>query len=112
MYRVLHKLSIGRGQILYPGSFSTLEWLDEKGLTRLERKGAISKVHPPPLIALPGWGRRARRVEENLGVEDAEQFLETDNVRVAEAMKVKVDTVAKWKADVMRWLTAEPPPSG
>lgn len=108
MYRILGRLDVGKGRVLYPGSFSRLEWLEEKGLARLERKGSISRVQPPPLAVLPGWAARSRKIEEVLGVKDAEQFLEADDQKIAEAMEITEDTVVDWKSDIMSWLTAKP----
>jgi len=112
MYRVLGRLDVGKGRVLYPGSFSRLEWLNETGLARLERKGSISRVQPPPLAVLPGWGARSRKIEEVLGVKDAEQFLEADNQKIAEAMEENAETVKEWKSDIMSWLTAKPVKGG
>lgn len=112
MYRVLRKLDIGKGRVLHPGSFSRLEWLDEQGIARLEQKGSIGRVHPPPLAALPGWSRRAKKAREVTGVENAEQLLEVDDQSFADAMGVQVETVRRWKTDVRGWLTADPAPTG
>ena len=112
MYRILHKLDVGKDRVLHPGSFNRLEWLDDAGLARLEQKGAISRVNPPPLAVLPGWSRRAKKAQEVAGVENAEQLLEADNQTLAEKMEVQPDTVARWKDEIVGWLTAEPAPSG
>jgi len=110
MYRVLHKLSIGKGRVLHPGSFNRLEWLNEQGIERLTTKGAVSRVNPPPLAVLPGWSRRAEKAREVSGgkILDAEQFLEADDATLAEWMAVKATTVARWKSEIVKWLTADP----
>lgn len=112
MYRVLRKLDIGKGRILHPGTFSRLEWLEQAGLDRLKMRGAISEVRPPPLEALPGWGRRAKKVHEVAGVENAEQFLGVDELALAEQMGVQIETIQRWKTEVQGWLTAPPAEAG
>jgi hypothetical protein len=110
MYRVLHRLNVGKGRILHPGSFNRLEWLNERGVERLTAKGAISRVNPPPLAVLPGWSRRAEKITEVAGGEitNAEQFLEADDEKLAEWMKVKPAVIKRWKGEIMKWLTTDP----
>ena len=114
LYRIVKKLHVGKGHYLEPGSWSRLEWLDGEGITRLERVGAVGRVNPPPLIALPGWQRRARKVKEVTGgkIENAEQFLEADSKKLAELVRVKETTIEKWKKEVLGWLTADPATGG
>ena len=109
-YRVLQKLHVGKSGFLDKGSMSRLEWLNEKQIDRLELVGAVSRVKPPPLIALPGFSLRARKMEEVTQgkIENAEQFLEADNSELAKLMEVKETTIEKWKKEAMKWLTVEP----
>lgn len=109
-YRILQKLHKGKNKFLDPGSMSRLEWLNDEQIERLEQCGAASRVQPPPLIALPGWSRRARKIEEvtSGNIENAEQFLEADTKELATQMSVKDMTIEKWKKDVLKWLTVEP----
>lgn len=112
MYRILHKLDIGKNRFLYSGSFNRLEWLEESGLARLERKGAICRVKPPPLEVLPGWASRAEKVVEVTGLKDAEAFLEADPGTLAAALEEDVDTIRRWQKEIEGHLTAEPAPQG
>ena len=111
MYRVLHRLDVGKGRILWPGSHSRLEWLDEVGLARLETKGAISRVHAPPLEVLPGWADRAL-VLANIGIADAEQFLEANDSAIMEALEEDGDGVRVLRDELLGWLTVGPPSRG
>lgn len=110
MYRVLRRLSVGKGRILHPGSFNRLEWLGEQGLAILTEKGSISRIQPPPLAVLPGWSRRAEKITEVTGGEitDAEQFLEADDKKLSDLMGVKPATVGRWKDEIVKWLTTDP----
>jgi len=109
MYRVHRRLSAGKGKILYPGTLSRLEWLDETGLARLTIKGSISRVHAPPLVVLSGWrNARAGKIREVMGINDAEQLLEAQDAEIAEKMGVQPATVARWKGEVLDALMAKP----
>lgn len=114
MYRILHVLHVGKGRMLHPGSFDRLEWLKPGGVERLTIKGAISRVKPPPLAVLPGWATRARKLTEVTGgrIVDAEQFLEGETTKIAELMKVKPETVERWRKDIVKWLTTAPVRAG
>ena len=109
-YRVLQKLHVGKNRFIEKGSMSRLEWLNEQQVERLELVGAVSRVKPPPLIALPGFSLRARKIDEVTQgkIENAEQFLEADNSELAKLMEVKEATIEKWKKEAMKWLTVDP----
>lgn len=106
MWRIHSRLDIGKGKILYPGSLSTLHWLDRKGLQRLEMKGSISKVSAPPLAILPGWILRAERLS-SLGIEYVDQLIACDEKDLAEKAGLQERTILKWKDEVEQWLIAD-----
>jgi len=108
-YRICRRLTVKHGQMLEPGSMSSLDWLDEHGLEVLTERGVISRVQSPPLAVLPGWQTRARKIKEVTGdkIENAEQFLEGDDKTLSELMGVQVRTIKKWKKEVLGWLTIE-----
>ena len=106
MWRVHSRLDIGKGEVLYPGSLSTIYWLKRKGLERLEMKGSISKVFAPPLAVLPGWTLRSQRLLK-VGVEYVDQFLESDPAETAGKIGVQPKTIEKWQNEVTEWLIAD-----
>lgn len=109
LYRVHKRLYVGKGRFLEPGSATRLQWLRPPQIARLGERGAVSEMMPPPLEALPGWGRRAARLAE-VGVTDAAQFLDADGEELAQALGVKASTVGRWQAEVMNWLIVDVPP--
>jgi len=111
MYRVLHTLDVGKAGYLYPGSFSRMEWLDARGIAALEHKGAISRVHAPPIMILPGWTERAEILAQ-VGIQDAEQFLEAEAETLADALDVEEKEVEEMREVLLTWLSADKPAPG
>ena len=107
MYRVHKRLSKGKTMI-EKGAFTMLDWLPKAGIAKLLLKGSISKVQAPPLIVLPAWTLRAKRLQPH-GIIDAEQFLEANPQELAEKIGVKERTINKWRDELMYWLRGEIP---
>ena len=107
MYRVHKRLSKGKTMI-EKGAFSMLDWLPESGIAKLTLKGAISKVRAPPLMVLPAWTLRAKRLKP-FDIIDAEQFLEADPLDLAEKIGAQERTIHKWRDELMYWLSGETP---
>ena len=106
IYRVLRNIS--KGDELYPkGSFIHSGEFQEKSITVLEQRGLLARISAPPLEALPGWKARSTKLKP-LGIIDAEAFLEVDSEKIAKLIKVKPETVDKWKQEVTDWLTVTP----
>jgi hypothetical protein len=111
MYRVLagHRLSGPHQRIIEAGSIDRLEWLDDNpnGIAALVEKGAIARINPPPLAILPGWKIRSGKVKVS-GIEDVEQFLTADDAVLVKCLGIKVETVQRWKQDLIGFLQAPP----
>jgi hypothetical protein len=106
MWRVLKPLSKGHDRIIPAGSVVALEWLNTDRLGKLQQVGAISRLTAPPLHKFPGWQTRSKRLNQ-AGVNGVEPFLEADNEWLAEKLKLKPATVARWKEELIdRYLTA------
>jgi len=104
IWRVLKPLSKGFNKVIPVGTITGLEWVDEKGLGRLQAGGAVTRISAPPLHKLPGWNLRSKRLRE-AGVTTAEQFLELGDAELAERIGADPRTVAKWRAELLaRWL--------
>jgi len=104
MWRTLKKLSKGFDTVVPEGSITALEWIDDDGLERLQRVGAIARLTAPPLRKLPGWELRSERLKE-VGITTAEQFLETDDKELAGKIGADPRTVARWRDELLnRWL--------
>lgn len=110
LFRVILPLDKG-GHTIYPGSFTRLEWLQESQQQVLVDVGAVSEVVAPPLAILPGWTTRAARLME-AGIEDVVQFLDADDDTLCAALKRKKETVATYRNELYRWLTADAPAAG
>ncbi|MCK6580362.1 MAG: hypothetical protein L6Q98_19890 [Anaerolineae bacterium] len=96
IYRVLRPLS-GRGRI-DRGELTRLDWLPEANIAILLRVGAIARVSPPALDALPGWEMVAVLLAP-LGITDGEQLVEAVFDRLAEV----VEGTGADEMDVRRW---------
>lgn len=113
LYRVRRKLTLTRtGEVIPANSISELEGLTEGGKQILLKAHKIVRISPPPLAILPGWAYRARRIRNKLGIEGAGQLLEADVDEIMNGLKVRRQTVEKWKVDVRRYLVATPPSCG
>lgn len=106
LFRVLRTLSLGEDKVLKPGEFTRLEWLTGEQVVRLMAVGAVSEVAPPPLSELPGWQGRSERLA-SAGIHNAVEFLEADPKNIAALMKIRPATVARWQAEVRKWLVVE-----
>ena len=104
LYRVRKDIAYGK-VIVRRGSLHRLNKVPADGLKKLKERGTISEVMPPPLAVLPGWTRRATRLEE-AGIANAVQFLGADVDRAAAFMRVKPSTVEKWRREVLCMLGA------
>jgi hypothetical protein len=108
LYRVNRDLSTGEK----PGDLvSGTRWRAEVS-ARLEVVGAISPLATPPLAVLPGWKTRAR-VLQAINIVNAATFYETAQTLngrevIAQALKVKVETVERYLAEVTDWLAVKP----
>lgn len=103
LYRVIENLR--RNVTLIPaGSLITAEGWKEADIAALVVGGAVSKIAGPPLELLPGWERRGKFLAEKYGIEDAVQFLDTDDKFLSEELHVSVEAVQRYKKEVMRWL--------
>lgn len=72
-------------------------------ITKLEERGAISRVNVPPLTEIPGWEKRAE-VLLPVGIVDIEQFVEHDDAKLAKLLDMKTVVIAGLKKDLMQWL--------
>ena len=109
LYRVLTPLS--RGDVITPKGqiVSDHDWPTET-LEILERKGKIAPLSPPPLATLPGWKTCAERLAE-IGILDAEQFVEASDDQIGIALSGSPETFGKWRQELLNWLVI-PQPGG
>ena len=104
LYRVTFPIAY-KGTVIAVGSLHRLEKVPAETLKRLAERGTVAKVQAPPLFVLPGWTRRASRLEK-AGIVNAMQFLGADIGQTAAYMSVKANTVERWKKEVLEWLKA------
>lgn len=106
IYRVHQTLERGNGTC--PVGMASLSWLKEKHITILLDRGIISKVATPPLGVLPGWKERAEKLE-HLGIIFVVDFLEADDLLLAEIFDEDEQAIVSWKAKLRRWLEVDIP---
>lgn len=104
LYRVTFPIAY-KNEVIEAGSLHRLEKVTPETLNRLKERGTVTEVNAPPLFVLPGWTRRASRLEK-AGIVNAMQFLGADVGQAAAVMKVKPGTVQRWKGEVLKWLDA------
>ena len=85
------------------GSICTFDWLTEEQQQILIDRGVISPISAPPLAELPGFIKRAERLQE-FGIETAEAFLDADPEEVAKQYDVKPRTVRRWQDELLQLL--------
>ena len=112
LYRNL-KLPLDTGKKIIDGSgrgvfHSSL--LPQEHIAILEKKGLIARISTPPLEIFPGWKVRSGKLAK-AEIVTAEQFLEAPDEELAKILKVKPDTIAKYKDEVIGLLSI-PKPSG
>jgi len=110
LYRVRVRLDKG-SKTIPPGSFTRLEWLSPRAQEILQSVGAVSEVGAPPLAVIPGWKTRAGKLEE-VGIEDVVQFIEADAAVICQALDRQPKTIEKYRAELLRWMTADEPFGG
>lgn len=106
-YRV--KIPLAKGQkIIGIGSLTGLAWMDEVGIQRLIKTGAVRVVLSPPLSELAGWKTRAKRLEP-VGVVTMADFLTVDAADLARVLRAKRETVIGWQDQLRDWSKSEEP---
>lgn len=108
LYRVDSTLSRGE-KIIRPGSVSRLQWMEPGGIEILERLGKIHKIRTPPLAALAGWQTRANRLAR-VSINTIDDFLDADPDTIRTALRVKKETVEKYRSELLAWGTVDAPP--
>ena len=110
LYRALKDLGKGK-RIIYRNSTFFGDELSPEAVEGLLKKGKIAEVSAPPLSVLPGFTRRAVRLQK-FGIEKVDQFLEASNEELADALSVKPTTVARWKNEARSWMEVPKPQNG
>ena len=110
LFRVIVRLDKG-DKTIPPGAFTRLEWLKPRAQEILQSVGAVSEVGAPPLAVIPGWKTRAGKLEE-VGIDDVVQFIEADTAVICQALDRKPETIEKYRAELLRWMTADEPFGG
>lgn len=106
IYRVLKLLSTGHE----PGQLVDGERFKPNVLAALLRVQAVSEVRGPPLTQLPGWLRRAERLEA-VGIETVTDFLKADPDRLKRIFgHKKLSTITRWRNEARRWITVDKAP--
>ena len=110
LYRVLKPLSRNEKRI-EAGQITALAWLKPEQAAVLVERRAVSRLATPPLVELPGWEKRSKRLA-TLDIVTAEDFLEATDQAIAAEMKIQTRTVAKWKREIHSWLVIPPERGG
>ena len=103
IYRVLKPLSTGHqpGDLVDGNSF--------KSLDVLVAVKALAPVSTPPLSELPGWIKRAERLNA-VGIITVQDLLDTKSSAIAEIFGYKSTAgIDRWKEEVREWLMPKPP---
>jgi hypothetical protein len=101
VYRAIHRLSgvtVQRGHVIPPGL------LDERQISILAARGAISLVAAPPLALLPGWDARAAMLSGE-GIVDGAQLIEADAGALADRLDVSANEVQAWQQEMVMLLS-------
>lgn len=110
LYRALANLGKGK-RIIYRNSTFFADELSPEAVDALLKKSKIAEVGAPPLRVLPGFERRAVRLQK-LGIEHVDEFLEASNEELGDALSVKPTTVARWKNEARSWMEVPKPQDG
>jgi len=103
LYRILKPLSTGE----LPGMIVPGNRFKGHIAKALIANTAIAEVHGPPLVEIPGWKTRSKRLEK-VDVYTAIEFLNIDNDVISELFNHRSKrTVKQWKAEVEDWLIVE-----
>lgn len=107
-YRALQNLT----GVCKRGELTKLTHLDERGIEKLIKAGAIARVAAPPLSVLrltstTAWQNHAGKLAK-AGIVDAEQLIEAEPTLIAETLKVKPETAQLYIDEVRALLTAPP----
>lgn len=101
VYRILQNLTNGTPR----GSLKSMRLKPDVEAV-LVMTGAIAPVAAPPLIVLPGWKTRGKKLTGS-AYEMTDAFLEGDDAVLAALMDVKADTIRGWKDEIEKlWLAA------
>lgn len=95
------------------GDLHALQHLNAAAIERLIDVGAVARIAAPPLTVLRltstnAWANHAAKLAK-AGIVDAEQFLESDPERIAETLRVKVETAQQYLDEVRALLIAPLP---
>lgn len=104
LYRALQNLSGG----VRRGELTALAHLSADKIARLERLGAIAPVAAPPLSELHGWAQRAGKLAK-VGVVTAVDYLEADADVLKDALRVKLETVERYREELRALMTGSLP---
>ena len=103
LYRAIQHLDstnppIRRGDI-FPGAR-----LKPAAIPILIEREAISAVSAPPLSILPGWKRRAEKLEAK-GIIGLDDFIEGDSAELAKIFRnTETETIDTWKREALDLL--------
>lgn len=104
------KIPVWKGKLLIGiGELIALDWLNEVGVKKLEKIGAVRPVLSPPLAELAGWKTRATRLEP-FGVITIADFLAVSADDLARVLRAKSETALTWQDQLREWSKSEVPP--
>jgi hypothetical protein len=104
IYRLLDNLTYKDGRQLPAGTLHRLDDLSENVIAVLLERGAIAIPATPPLMTLPGWETRAKRLERGCGIVTIMQLLDADPGRAATALRTRADTIRAWQTEAQAFL--------
>jgi hypothetical protein len=101
LYRVIKPLSTGH----VPGELVREADFKEGIIAVLMQVGAIAVAKTPPLWTLPGWEKRAERLEGG-GIETVADLLNATDEDIAAALGRKTTRgIAEWKNEARNYIT-------
>ncbi len=98
-YRALRSLS-GAGEIIEQGTIFDGARLGNGAIEILLEKQKIAPIYPPPLKVIPNWDEQAK-VLEAANIHSVEAFLDMPDTEIAKATKTKLETVEKWRDELL-----------
>lgn len=110
LYRTIWPLSLRDGSTVAAGCITPLAGVAPKSLAALEARGAIAPVASPPLVALPNWQARARKLTA-AGVLTIAEVIEADPVRLARTCRVALAVVTAWQEEALLLLARSVTPT-
>ncbi len=109
LFRAVQALAWGRRTVAR-GTVFRGDRLRPEAIVRLLAAGAIAEVSCPPLAVVPGWSRRAARLEP-LGLGTVEAVLDANPAALGEVFRVRSPTAERWQRQLEEYMSVPAGPS-